>query len=171
MKNFGGNDTNIIEDLYKEKTGEEFPKFQSQNLSVEKQENDNTINNNEDAVNTSDVLDELRKMKNEIQKDNDIENQKRELKTEEVVTVKEEEIQSNLPDGKTYTYVGENKDKIEDLLRQLHTEIYNKKIEIKASIKEENKTENINKNLNENIIIRQKSIKTENNIKSKEKIA
>ncbi len=143
VKNFGGNDTNIIEDLYKEKTGEEFPKFQSQNLSVEKQENDNTINNNEDAVNTSDVLDELRKMKNEIQKDNDIENQKRELKTEEVVTVKEEEIQSNLPDGKTYTYVGENKDKIEDLLRQLHPEIYNKKVEIKAPIEEENKTENV----------------------------
>ena len=116
-KNEFGTGNNIIEDLY----------------NMKKEDN---------IVNTSDVLKELKQINENVKKDIEKEAAKLEVsKTEELKTIEEPAIEptieepkqpeikienTNLPDGKTYTYIGENKEKIEELLRQLHPETYRK---------------------------------------------
>ncbi len=150
--NFGSGN-NIIEALYNEKKNEDYTEFfaneDKQKIQPEKEEN---------IVNTSDVLQELKNINENIQKDIVSEQIKKEVVNEQVPEeVKENlstEIEKNdemhnvtseedkeLPDGSTYTYEGENKERIESLLRQLHPEKYNE---------DSKENENVNKANNEN---------------------
>lgn len=121
------NDKNIIEDLYNKKKSDEFPIAQLDKDSF-KTTLDNEEMEDENIVNTSDVLQELKHIQDNIKKDAELENLKNDetnIETKKGSELDEEE--KKLPDGQTYTYVGENKEKIEDLLRQLHPETYKPK--------------------------------------------
>ena len=156
VNEFNTNESNIVEDLYNIKKVNEdvMPK------AIENASKTETVNQilEEDVVNTSDVLRELKQINQNVQNDLKEEINKKEIKHEEV---KEEQNQvetpkiaqsnnevkienNNLPDGTTYTYVGENKAKIEDLLRQLHPETY-KTIE-RENVAEEKQEYNFNQN-------------------------
>lgn len=164
-KNYFGEPSNIVEDLYNEKKESEFAAIH--NNEEEKAKKD-------EIVNTSDVLKELKQINEHVQEEaikaentaklnlaeinaaaklanangavinntestklNDGQNVeenkeevvKEENKIEEIKVEENKAEQKDLPDGTTYTYVGENKEKIEDLLRQLHPEINNKPTE------------------------------------------
>ncbi|MBO4292961.1 MAG: DNA mismatch repair endonuclease MutL [Clostridia bacterium] len=136
-----GRGNNIIEALYNEKKNEGYNNFIAslENEEVKSEKEDN-------VVNTSDVLQELRNINENIQKEISNEQAKKDVSSEEIVKeeVAHDEIieeerkpeessseemskstpveEKNLPDGSTYTYTGENKEKIEALLRQLHPE-------------------------------------------------
>ena len=136
-----GNDENIIADLYNSKKTEELSE-----TKFEKEDN---------VVNTSDVLEELKQLKDTIKKD-----------TEESIIIKEEKTmvepqkeEKALPDGTTYTYVGENKEKIEDLLRQLHPETYKAKkvAEEPISYTFDEQTENNTQEIVDNSVEEQKT--------------
>lgn len=115
-KNLFGEPSNIVEDLYNQKKENEYSAIYNNENNTQMEEE----NKQDDIVNTSDVLKELKQLNEHVQ--NEInENKTQEDKAEEIT-----DNNNNLPDGKTYTYVGENKEKIEDLLRQLHPETYNR---------------------------------------------
>ena len=133
-----GYENNIVEDLYNQKKMNEedsVPKiFQKREIEQEEQEQEHREDkeesiiedknqNEEDAVNTSDVLKELKQINENVQKDIQEETAKKQIKPEENNVSKTENVNKELPDGLTYTYVGENKEKIESLLRQLHPEL------------------------------------------------
>ncbi|MBO6232597.1 MAG: DNA mismatch repair endonuclease MutL, partial [Clostridia bacterium] len=112
---------NIIEDLYNKKKTEEVSIDISE---IENKEENNkdiieekvTDNQEENIVNTSDVLQELRDINNSIKKDAENEASKAELIANEEIAVEENKIEEieekkELPDGTTYTYEGENKEK------------------------------------------------------------
>ena len=138
--NYGfGYENNIIEALYNEKKEEQYPEFKADNIENNKVEETNQ--NEDNIVNTSDVLQELKSINENIKKDLEKETLKSEEPKEKVeapsalnayATIEN----NNLPDGSTYTYVGENKEKIESLLRQLHPEKF--KDEIKVADNNEN---------------------------------
>lgn len=141
---------NIIEDLYNKKKTEEVSIDISE---IENKEENNkdiieekvTDNQEENIVNTSDVLQELRDINNSIKKDAENEASKAELIANEEIAVEENKIEEieekkELPDGTTYTYEGENKEKIESLLRQLHPNL-NKKEEPEEEVPAVAKTE------------------------------
>ena len=156
-----GEENNIIEDLYKMK--KEDDRFMPDTI-VKKTEDDlrkvepveSQVEDKFDVVNTSDVLNELKQINENVKKE-----------------IKEEEAKKDLPDGKTYTYVGENKDKIEDLLRQLHPETYaekeesvaEEKIDYQFPLKEEliqNEDNNENINLDKTQEIKMEEEKNDN---------
>ncbi|MBR0490451.1 MAG: DNA mismatch repair endonuclease MutL [Clostridia bacterium] len=137
---FGSGD-NIIETLYNEKKNENYAEFfaneDKKNAESEKVEN---------IVNTSDVLQELKNINESIKKDIDNEQIKKEEVKEDTNNIVEDSnyIQAEqpiftpiedkkLPDGSTYTYVGENKERIESLLRQLHPEKYQAETKVAES--------------------------------------
>ncbi len=143
--------SNIIADLYNKKKENEFPDLKTDNevLNTVKKDNKGMEDN---IVNTSDVLKELKQINENVKKDLEDEISKKELKQEEKKEIKVDLVdlrEKNLPDGTTYTYIGENKDKIEDLLRQLHPETYKTKtVEAVAEVEENyelNKETNITK--------------------------
>ena len=172
-KKFGNADTNIIEDLYNKKKIDEFSNMDSfssfENETEQILENakeDNSSKYDDETINTSDVLKELKQINEDFKKNinNEIsKNEKKSLENEELINKVEDnqEIKTetdskldipennNLPDGKTYTYVGENKEKIEDLLRQLHPETYNAKENDKVA-EDSNLYENVNNIESEN---------------------
>ncbi len=125
------NENNIIEDLYNKKKVNEIPTFSEEKYipkAFESLNSANTINEKykvDDAVNTSDVLEELRHINESVKKEIKEEAAKKETKDNIYSTnLKFDSNKKDLPDGTTYTYVGENKEKIESLLRQLHPELY-----------------------------------------------
>ena len=135
--NYGfGYENNIIEALYNEKKEEQYPEFKSDNIENNKVEE--TKQNEDNIVNTSDVLQELKNINDNIKKDLAKETFKTEEPKENVEIPNTFEAYTkienkNLPDGSTYTYVGENKEKIESLLRQLHPEKYKEEIKVADS--------------------------------------
>ena len=136
-KDFGKN-SNIIEDLYNEKKGNDTP-------YVSHLEDNKEFKEDDGLVNTSDALKELQQIQNNLKHEKEeIENIKKDEKEEQMPNIFNTKEEKNLPDGSTYTYVGENKDKIEDLLRQLHPETYKPKAEVAE--------EKDNYSVNENII-------------------
>ena len=149
-KNFGY-ENNIVEDLYNQKKMDEqndVPKiFKGSETKQENEEKNVEVQNQneEDAVNTSDVLKELKQINENVQKDIQEETAKKQVKTEENNVSEIENKDKELPDGLTYTYVGENKEKIESLLRQLHPEV-NKNNEIEETLENGNEEKEVLEN-------------------------
>jgi len=102
--------TNIIEDLYMDKKQNE---TKLENNSEEKVDN---------LVDTSDVLNQLKNMQEKIKQEKENVEEKQDLK---VMEETKENVEQKIPIGVNYTYFGENKEKVESLLRQLHPNIYN----------------------------------------------
>ena len=102
--------TNIIEDLYMDKKQNE---TKLENNSEEKVDN---------LVDTSDVLNQLKNMQEKIKQGKENVEEKQDLK---VMEETKENVEQKIPIGVNYTYFGENKEKVESLLRQLHPNIYN----------------------------------------------
>ncbi len=102
--------TNIIEDLYMDKKQNE---TKLENNSEEKVDN---------LVDTSDVLNQLKNMQEKIKQEKENVEEKQDLK---VMEETKENVEQKIPTGVNYTYFGENKEKVESLLRQLHPNIYN----------------------------------------------
>lgn len=161
-----GYENNIVEDLYNQKKMNEedsVPKiFQKREIEQEEQDyredkEESVIEeknqNEEDVVNTSDVLKELKQINENVQKDIQEETAKKQIKPEENNVSEMGNVNKELPDGLTYTYVGENKEKIENLLRQLHPEV-NKNNEIEEVQENENQeSENIeNENQEQQVV-------------------
>lgn len=151
-KNFGY-ENNIVEDLYNQKKMDEqndVPKIFKESETKQENEEKNVEvqnQNEEDAVNTSDVLKELKQINENVQKDIQEETAKKQVKTEEnnVSEIENKDKDKELPDGLTYTYVGENKEKIESLLRQLHPEV-NKNNEIEETLENGNEEKEVLEN-------------------------
>lgn len=149
-KNFGY-ENNIVEDLYNQKKMDEqndVPKIFKESETKQENEEKNVEvqnQNEEDAVNTSDVLKELKQINENVQKDIQEETAKKQVKTEENNVSEIENKDKELPDGLTYTYVGENKEKIESLLRQLHPEV-NKNNEIEETLENGNEEKEVLEN-------------------------
>lgn len=138
--------TNIIEDLYMDKKQNE---TKLENNSEEKVDN---------LVDTSDVLNQLKNMQEKIKQEKENVEEKQDLK---VMEETKENVEQKIPTGVNYTYFGENKEKVESLLRQLHPNIYND-----TENKEEQTIEN--KQINEvkqeeNNIIKEENNKIETN--------
>ena len=138
--------TNIIEDLYMDKKQNE---TKLENNSEEKVDN---------LVDTSDVLNQLKNMQEKIKQEKENVEEKQDLK---VMEETKENVEQKIPTGVNYTYFGENKEKVESLLRQLHPNIYND-----TENKEEQTIEN--KQINEvkqeeNNIIKEETNKIETN--------
>ena len=138
--------TNIIEDLYMDKKQNE---TKLENNSEEKVDN---------LVDTSDVLNQLKNMKEKIKQEKENVEEKQDLK---VMEETKENVEQKIPTGVNYTYFGENKEKVESLLRQLHPNIYND-----TENKEEQTIEN--KQINEvkqeeNNILKEETNKIETN--------
>ena len=138
--------TNIIEDLYMDKKQNE---TKLENNSEEKVDN---------LVDTSDVLNQLKNMQEKIKQEKENVEEKQDLK---VMEETKENVEQKIPTGVNYTYFGENKEKVESLLRQLHPNIYND-----TENKEEQKIEN--KQINEvkqeeNNILKEETNKIETN--------
>lgn len=102
--------TNIIEDLYMDKKQNE---TKLENNSEEKVDN---------LVDTSDVLNQLKNMQEKIKQEKENVEEKQDLK---VMEETKENVEQKIPIGVNYTHFGENKEKVESLLRQLHPNIYN----------------------------------------------
>ena len=102
--------TNIVEDLYMDKKQNE---TKLENNSEEKVDN---------LVDTSDVLNQLKNMQEKIKQEKENVEEKQDLK---VMEETKENVEQKIPTGVNYTYFGENKEKVESLLRQLHPNIYN----------------------------------------------
>ena len=138
--------TNIIEDLYMDKKQNE---TKLENNSEEKVDN---------SVDTSDVLNQLKNMQEKIKQEKENVEEKQDLK---VMEETKENVEQKIPTGVNYTYFGENKEKVESLLRQLHPNIYND-----TENKEEQTIEN--KQINEvkqeeNNILKEETNKIETN--------
>lgn len=138
--------TNIIEDLYMDKKQNE---TKLENNSEEKVDN---------LVDTSDVLNQLKNMQEKIKQEKENVEEKQDLK---VMEETKENVEQKIPIGVNYTYFGENKEKVESLLRQLHPNIYND-----TENKEEQTIEN--KQINEvkqeeNNILKEETNKIETN--------
>ena len=138
--------TNIIEDLYMDKKQNE---TKLENNSEEKVDN---------LVDTSDVLNQLKNMQEKIKQEKENVEEKQDLK---VMEETKENVEQKIPTGVNYTYFGENKEKVESLLRQLHPNIYND-----TENKEEQTIEN--KQINEvkqeeNNILKEETNKIETN--------
>lgn len=138
--------TNIIEDLYMDKKQNE---TKLENNSEEKVDN---------LVDTSDVLNQLKNMQEKIKQGKENVEEKQDLK---VMEETKENVEQKIPIGVNYTYFGENKEKVESLLRQLHPNIYNN-----TENKEEQTIEN--KQINEvkqeeNNILKEETNKIETN--------
>ena len=138
--------TNIIEDLYMDKKQNE---TKLENNSEEKVDN---------LVDTSDVLNQLKNMQEKIKQEKENVEEKQDLK---VMEETKENVEQKIPTGVNYTYFGENKEKVESLLRQLHPNIYND-----TENKEEQTIEN--KQINEvkqeeNNILKEENNKMETN--------
>ena len=138
--------TNIIEDLYMDKKQNE---TKLENNSEEKVDN---------LVDTSDVLNQLKNMQEKIKQEKENVEEKQDLK---VMEETKENVEQKIPTGVNYTYFGENKEKVESLLRQLHPNIYND-----TENKEEQTIEN--KQINEvkqeeNNILKEENNKIETN--------
>ena len=138
--------TNIIEDLYMDKKQNE---TKLENHSEEKVDN---------LVDTSDVLNQLKNMQEKIKQEKENVEEKQDLK---VMEETKENVEQKIPTGVNYTYFGENKEKVESLLRQLHPNIYND-----TENKEEQTIEN--KQINEvkqeeNNILKEETNKIETN--------
>ena len=138
--------TNIIEDLYMDKKQNE---TKLENNSEEKVDN---------LVDTSDVLNQLKNMQEKIKQEKENVEEKQDLKVREET---KENVEQKIPTGVNYTYFGENKEKVESLLRQLHPNIYND-----TENKEEQTIEN--KQINEvkqeeNNILKEETNKIETN--------
>ena len=138
--------TNIIEDLYMDKKQNE---TKLENNSEEKVDN---------LVDTSDVLNQLKNMQVKIKQEKENVEEKQDLK---VMEETKENVEQKIPTGVNYTYFGENKEKVESLLRQLHPNIYND-----TENKEEQTIEN--KQINEvkqeeNNILKEETNKIETN--------
>ena len=138
--------TNIIEDLYMDKKQNE---TKLENNSEEKVDN---------LVDTSDVLNQLKNMQEKIIQEKENVEEKQDLK---VMEETKENVEQKIPTGVNYTYFGENKEKVESLLRQLHPNIYND-----TENKEEQTIEN--KQINEvkqeeNNILKEETNKIETN--------
>lgn len=138
--------TNIIEDLYMDKKQNE---TKLENNSEEKVDN---------LVDTSDVLNQLKNMREKIKQEKENVEEKQDLK---VMEETKENVEQKIPTGVNYTYFGENKEKVESLLRQLHPNIYND-----TENKEEQTIEN--KQINEvkqeeNNILKEETNKIETN--------
>ena len=106
--------TNMIEDVYNEKLNEKVSEIKQQ--ETEKKDN---------LVDTSDVLLELKQMQEKIKKDLQNENSNKNNENTLYVNEPTSEIDQNSTDTKvfnssTYTYFGKNKERVEELLRQLH---------------------------------------------------
>ena len=137
---------NIIEDLYMDKKQNE---TKLENNSEEKVDN---------LVDTSDVLNQLKNMQEKIKQEKENVEEKQDLK---VMEETKENVEQKIPTGVNYTYFGENKEKVESLLRQLHPNIYND-----TENKEEQTIEN--KQINEvkqeeNNILKEETNKIETN--------
>ena len=138
--------TNIIEDLY-----------------MDKKQNETKLENNseeevDNLVDTSDVLNQLKNMQEKIKQEKENVEEKQDLK---VMEETKENVEQKIPTGVNYTYFGENKEKVESLLRQLHPNIYND-----TENKEEQTIEN--KQINEvkqeeNNILKEENNKMETN--------
>ena len=165
-KNMFGEPSNIVEDLYNQKKESEFSAIYDESKNNEDIPNNKEIDtiqsdeasnkvlderaSQDDIVNTSDVLKELKQINEHVQNqtNNKVET---ENKTETDLNHTEEIENNNLPDGTTYTYVGENKEKIEELLRQLHPELNNNTPRIESkNIDTENNTSNTQYNTSKN---------------------
>ena len=138
--------TNIVEDLYMDKKQNE---TKLENNSEEKVDN---------LVDTSDVLNQLKNMQEKIKQEKENVEEKQDLK---VMEETKENVEQKIPTGVNYTYFGENKEKVESLLRQLHPNIYND-----TENKEEQTIEN--KQINEvkqeeNNILKEETNKIETN--------
>ena len=138
--------TNIIEDLYMDKKQNE---TKLENNSEEKVDN---------LVDTSDVLNQLKNMQEKIKQEKENVEEKQDVK---VMEETKENVEQKIPTGVNYTYFGENKEKVESLLRQLHPNIYND-----TENKEEQTIEN--KQINEvkqeeNNILKEETNKIETN--------
>lgn len=138
--------TNIIEDLYMDKKQNE---TKLENNSEEKVDN---------LVDTSDVLNQLKNMQEKIKQEKENVEEKQDLK---VMEETKENVEQKISTGVNYTYFGENKEKVESLLRQLHPNIYND-----TENKEEQTIEN--KQINEvkqeeNNILKEETNKIETN--------
>ena len=138
--------TNIIEDLYMDKKQNE---TKLENNSEEKVDN---------LVDTSDVLNQLKNMQEKIKQEKENVEEKQDLK---VMEDNKDNVEQKIPTGVNYTYFGENKEKVESLLRQLHPNIYND-----TENKEEQTIEN--KQINEvkqeeNNILKEETNKIETN--------
>ncbi len=138
--------TNIIEDLYMDKKQNE---TKLENNSEEKVDN---------LVDTSDVLNQLKNMQEKIKQEKENVEEKQDLK---VMEETKENVEQKIPTGVNYTYFGENKEKVESLLRQLHPNIYNN-TENKEEPTIENKQINEVKQ-EENNIIKEENNKIETN--------
>ena len=138
--------TNLIEELYMDKKQNE---TKLENNSEEKVDN---------LVDTSDVLNQLKNMQEKIKQEKENVEEKQDLK---VMEETKENVEQKIPTGVNYTYFGENKEKVESLLRQLHPNIYND-----TENKEEQTIEN--KQINEvkqeeNNILKEENNKMETN--------
>ena len=138
--------TNIIEDLYMDKKQNE---TKLENNSEEKVDN---------LVDTSDVLNQLKNMQEKIKQEKENVEEKQDLK---VMEETKENVEQKIPTGVNYTYFGENKEKVESLLRQLHPNIY-KDTENKEEQTIENKQINEVKQ-EENNILKEETNKIETN--------
>ena len=138
--------TNIIEDLYMDKKQNE---TKLENNSEEKVDN---------LVDTSDVLNQLKNMQEKIKQEKENVEEKQDLK---VMEETKENVEQKIPTGVNYTYFGENKEKVESLLRQLHPNIYNN-TENKEEPTIENKQINEVKQ-EENNILKEETNKIETN--------
>ena len=146
--------TNIIEDLYNTKKLKELPKQeisteeQADNEKIVEQEKENIgeleskTEQIDNPVDTSDVLKQLRQMQEDLKKEKD--SNEEETK----------EQGQTIPNASTYTYFGENKEKVESLLRQLHPNVYSNKQNTELENKIENNVINVQEpkiiELNEN---------------------
>jgi len=118
-----------------------------EDLYMDKKQNETKLENNseekvDNLVDTSDVLNQLKNMQEKIKQE-------------------KENVEQKIPTGVNYTYFGENKEKVESLLRQLHPNIYND-----TENKEEQTIEN--KQINEvkqeeNNILKEETNKIETN--------
>ena len=165
---FGKGD-NIIEDIYNKKKNENYIDFFASEdaTKVEAQKEEN-------IVNTSDVLQELKNINENIKKDiGNGQSPKEEREEKDNKTISETKYSQvempnystkenkKLPDGSTYTYVGENKERIESLLRQLHPEKYQTETKVAEN--------SVNYNLVEEPIIETSSNIETNNIEENSK--
>ena len=129
--------TNIIEDLYNKKKENEFPNMKDENEASQMKEEKKSSQIEEDNIKETFQIKEEEKEASQIQKEekNEIDNP---VDTSDVlIELKQmqEKIKNDIPkdslskanedsekvyDSSTYTYFGENKERIEGLLRQLH---------------------------------------------------
>ncbi len=138
--------TNIIEDLYMDKKQNE---TKLENNSEEKVDN---------LVDTSDVLNQLKNMQEKIKQEKENVEEKQDLK---VMEETKENVEQKIPIGVNYTYFGENKEKVESLLRQLHPNIYNNTENKEEQTIETKQIDEVKKE--ENNIIKEENNKIETN--------